>query len=94
MSILSYADRVAAINKPGDEERQLELAKRRVLALRYQKRTAPSLEKKLRADRCLRHAEQVLRQLRVNIFVLEDLAAARSTGDTDRIAELESKAGL
>ena len=91
---LTYPDRVAQIRRPGDEQAQLRRAKDRMMDIRRALRKAATWEEKQVLSQRLAQAEAVLRQLRLNIFILEDLAEARKESDAERIAELEAQAGL
>ena len=72
MEIVSYEARVAKMQKPGDVDRQLRLAKIYVKSLRLKFKKAPSLDEKLVLGKAVKDAESVLRQLRLTFFDLQD----------------------
>ena len=74
MAYLTYDQRVANMHRPGDEDKQLMLAKGTVTRLRNKLRRATniSLEEKVARQKEIDEASAVLRKLRLNIFDLED----------------------
>ena len=73
----TYAQRVARIQRPGDEDVELRRAKDYVRRLKRAAKKAATLEQKIELLDAVREAETVLRKMRANIFELEDLALAR-----------------
>jgi len=73
MTYLSYTQRVAKMLKPGDEETQIRLAKNTVKMLRREAKKNIPLAEKIKAQELTKGAERVLRELRANIFNLEDM---------------------
>lgn len=71
--IVTYEQRVARMKKPGDEDQELQRAKKyvRKLALRMKKATDNNDSMALRYLH--KEAELVLRKLRQNIFDLEEM---------------------
>lgn len=74
----SYEQRVARIQSPGDEQKELKRAKEYMMRVRRELQNATSLDRKKTLMSAVKEAESVLRRMRVNIFKLEDLALARS----------------
>ena len=79
MKVVTYEERVAQMHVPGDEEKQLRLAKEYVKRLKRKLKKAPSLDEKLEINAAISEAEQVLRKLRLNIFDLEDMLIAKTS---------------
>lgn len=77
MSVVSYEHRVAQMQIPGDEDRQILLAKRYVRRLKQKARLAVSLNDRLLLKEDVKEAEKVLRKLRLNIFDLGDMLVIR-----------------
>lgn len=83
----SYKQRVARIQSPGDEQKELERAKAYMMRLRRELKNAKSLDRKKILMPAVKEAESVLRRMRANIFKLEDLALARS--NSRRAAQMD-----
>lgn len=79
--IVSYDDRVAKMEKPGDEEVQILHAKKYVARLRTKAKSAGTLAEKLELQSAVKEAEGVLRKLRLNVFDLEDMLIAKANGN-------------
>jgi len=77
MKIVSYEKRVSNMHEPGDEDKQLQLAKNYVKALRRKMKRSDNLKDKLTLLQAEKEAKAVLRQLRVNIFELQDMLDQR-----------------
>ena len=77
MRVPTYEDRVARIQSPGDEQKELQRAKSYMMRLRREVKKAISFEEKESLLLALKEAESVLRKMRSRIFELEDLAIAR-----------------
>ena len=78
MRVVSYEQRVACMSAPGDEDRQLRLAKAYVMRLRRRMRATYSLDGKRELADAIKEAESVLRRLRMNIFELQDMLESRA----------------
>lgn len=78
MRVVSYEQRVARMSAPGDEDRQLRLAKAYVMRLRRRFRATCSLAGKRELADAIKEAESVLRRLRMNIFELQDMLESRA----------------
>ena len=70
---LTYEERLKKIKKPGDEDKQLRLAKSQMMSLRRIARNQESLADKMLYQGYEKEAAQVVRQLRLNIFKIEDM---------------------
>ena len=79
MNIVTYEERIAKMNKPGDEDKQLRLAKQYVRRLRVKLKKTNSLVKKVEINKAVTGSECVLRKLRLNIFDIEDMLFERSS---------------
>lgn len=77
MKVPTYDQRVAKMHKPGDEEEQIRRAKAYMMRLRRRKKTASTLAEKIEIEKAEKSAESVLRQLRLNVFELEDMLRAK-----------------
>jgi hypothetical protein len=75
--MVTYEQRVAKMTKVGDETEQLRLAKIYVRKLRNDAKKGDTLAEKLRLQDIVKQAEAVVRQLRLNIFELEDMLRAK-----------------
>ena len=73
----TYAQRVARIQRPGDEDVELRRAKDYVRRLKRAATKAFSRQEKKELLDAVREAEIVLRRMRANIYALEGLALAR-----------------
>ena len=80
MNIVTYDQRLAKMKVPGDEQKQIELAKNYVKSLRAKKRKAPTLAEKIDIDAAIKEANGVLRKLRLNVFDLEDMLRNKGEG--------------
>ena len=81
IGVISYEDRVAKMEKPGDEDEQLRLAKEYMKRMRRKAKAAGTLDAKLRLYEAQKEAEAVVRQLRLHIFELEDMLRAKMNGE-------------
>tara|TARA_R110001583_G_scaffold42134_7_gene133980 strand:+ start:127 stop:603 length:477 start_codon:yes stop_codon:yes gene_type:complete len=77
MPIFSYDQRVRAMQKPGDEDKQLQLATRYVKRLKSKLRAADSLTAKILIQSDIKEAEMVVNKLRHNIFDHGDMLAKK-----------------
>lgn len=83
MDIITYSQRVGKIQQPGDEAKQLSRAKGYMLRLkRESRRDIADPEERARQAKRYEAAQVVVRQLRSNIFDLEELAQKRQAGAT------------
>ncbi|MDC8832820.1 hypothetical protein [Alteromonas gilva] len=81
--MITYEARVAKMKTPGDAEKQILLAKKYSQRLRTKaKSPGLSLTEKLAINQKHKEAEKVLRQLRLNVFDLEDMLTANATSNT------------
>jgi len=71
----TYEQRIARIREPEDIDRELGRAKRYAMRLRRLANRTGNHEDKLKILEDIKAAEQVLRKLRVNVYVLEDRLA-------------------
>ncbi len=78
----TYAERRAAIKTPEDLEKQLKLGKAQVSRIRKAIDKAQTMEEKARLTVELNTANEVVRQLRLNFFNIEDELTAASSAAT------------
>ena len=72
-NMITYEQRVAKMCNPGDEDTQLRLAIKYAKNLRSNAKRVTMLAEKLAINEEHREAEAVVRQLRRNIFDLQDM---------------------
>ncbi|WP_293648512.1 hypothetical protein [Thiolapillus sp.] len=72
MAVPTYEQRVARMKRPEDVDRELKRAKAYMMRLRGKMKKAASLDEKIQLEKDIKLAESVLRQLRLNIYELED----------------------
>jgi hypothetical protein len=70
--MVTYEDRLKNIIKKSDIEKQLNLAKKQVMRLRNKSKKEKTLALKVERLAEVRQSEQALRQLRINVFDIED----------------------
>ena len=83
INIITYEQRVAKMKKTGDEDIQLKLAMQYVNRLIAKSKKADTLEEKLDLKEAVKKAECVLRNLRLNVFDLEDMLEAKTNCATN-----------
>jgi hypothetical protein len=71
--MITYEQRVAKMNKPGDEDTQLRLAKQYARKLHDKAKAGNTLEEKIALKKIAKRADAVMHKLRQNIFDLEDM---------------------
>jgi hypothetical protein len=76
--IITYEQRVSKMKCVGDEDKQLKLAKQYVSRLRNKLKKVDTLNEKIEINNDIKMAESVLRQLRLNVFDLEDMLIEKS----------------
>ncbi|WP_419604657.1 hypothetical protein [Thiolapillus sp.] len=72
MAVPTYEQRVARMKRPEDVDRELKRAKAYMMRLRGKMKKAASFDEKIQLEKDIKLAESVLRQLRLNIYELED----------------------
>ena len=72
----SFAQRLQAIRKPDDVQKQMSLVKSGITQLRNQAKKAGTLDEKIQILTKIRQSEAVLFQLRRSVFDIEDALAA------------------
>ena len=72
MAVPTYEQRVARMKCPEDVDRELKRAKAYMMRLRGKFKKAASLDAKIQLEKDIKLAESVLRQLRLNVYELED----------------------
>jgi hypothetical protein len=76
--MITYEQRVAKMLKPGDENKQLRLAKQYAQKLRKEAKNGKTLEEKLALQAIAKEADTVILKIRQNIFDLEDMLIEKS----------------
>jgi hypothetical protein len=76
--MITYEQRVAKMLKPGDENKQLRLAKQYAQKLRKEAKNGKTLEEKLALQTIAKEADTVILKIRQNIFDLEDMLIEKS----------------
>jgi hypothetical protein len=76
--MITYEQRVAKMLKPGDESKQLRLAKQYAQKLRKEAKNGKTLEEKLALQAIAKEADTVILKIRQNIFDLEDMLIEKS----------------
>ncbi len=77
MKIVSYDERVAKMQIPGDLNKQIKLAKKYKAEFARKSKIMPTLAKKLELQRAAKEADNVLRKLYMNFYELEDMLRKR-----------------
>lgn len=70
--MITYEMRRAKMQKPGDEDEQLRLAKQYAKRLRNEAKNMGSLAEKLAQNEKVKEAERIVRQIRHNIWDIEE----------------------
>ena len=70
--MITYEMRRAKMQKPGDEDEQLRLAKQYAKRLRNEAKNMGSLAEKLAQNEKVKEAESIVRQIRHNIWDIEE----------------------
>jgi hypothetical protein len=71
--IVTYEQRVARMKKPGDEDQEIQRAKKYVRRLAVRMKKATDDNDRMALSYLHKEAELVLRKLRQNIFDLEEM---------------------
>jgi hypothetical protein len=71
--MITYEQRVAKMNKPGDEDEQLRLAKQYAKRLHNNVKSGKTLEEKTLLQTTAKEADGVISKIRQNIFDLEEM---------------------
>lgn len=71
--MITYEQRVAKMQKPGDEDTQLRLAKQYAKKAHNRAKSGKTLAEKIELKQIALQADSVTQKLRQNIFDLEDM---------------------
>jgi hypothetical protein len=77
--MITYEQRVANMNKPGDEDEQLRLAKQYAKRLHNNAKAGKTLEEKIQLQTTAKEGDAVTRKIRQNIFDLENMLHLKKT---------------